>query len=75
MPNPASTYSYATFPPQINPTTLEISDLTGRIVITLPVQDRMTSMRIETSNWKSGVYFVRLKDQYNRSKTAKLVVY
>jgi hypothetical protein len=44
-------------------------------VITLPVQDRMTSMRIETSNWKSGVYFVRLKDQYNRSKTAKLVVY
>ena len=75
VPNPASSYSYATFPPQINPTTLEISDMTGRIVMTIPIQDRMTSMRIETSNWKSGVYFVRLKHENSQSKPAKLVVY
>ncbi|MFM7822852.1 MAG: T9SS type A sorting domain-containing protein, partial [Bacteroidota bacterium] len=75
MPNPASTYSYATFTPQVNESSLEISDMTGRIVMTQPIQDGMTSMRIETSNWKSGVYFVRLKNQNSQSKPAKLVVY
>ncbi|MFM7902723.1 MAG: T9SS type A sorting domain-containing protein, partial [Bacteroidota bacterium] len=75
MPNPASTYSYATFTPQVNESSLEISDMTGRIVMTQPIQDGMTSIRIETSNWKSGVYFVRLKNQNSQSKPAKLVVY
>ena len=75
MPNPASGYAYVSFNTAQQNSTLEIADLTGKIIQNIGLKSGETSIRINTEQMTSGVYLVRVMQNGISSKPAKLVVY
>lgn len=60
QPNPASTYF--TLCNVVEGTSLNVMDLTGKIIVSSSVIDTNNTMTIETSNLSNGIYVIQLKN-------------
>jgi hypothetical protein len=60
QPNPASTY--ITLSNVVEGTSVNVMDVTGKVVISSSVIDGEKTMTIETSNLSNGVYMIQLKN-------------
>ena len=71
-PNPASSYTLLDVQIQ-NQATVTITDLQGRLLDSFVMDQNSEPVRIETSSYDAGVYFVTISDASYR-QTMKLVV-
>ncbi|SFD26933.1 Por secretion system C-terminal sorting domain-containing protein [Chitinophaga sp. CF118] len=71
-PNPAVDKVTYTFPAGIQKHLLQVTDMGGRTILNLIVGNIGTQNTINTSSWRSGVYFVSINSS-TFSKTFKLM--
>ncbi|MBK6985747.1 MAG: T9SS type A sorting domain-containing protein [Bacteroidetes bacterium] len=60
QPNPASTFF--TLSNVVEGTTVNVMDVTGKVIVSSPVSDGDKTITIETSNLSNGVYMIQLKN-------------
>ncbi|WP_255452706.1 lytic polysaccharide monooxygenase [Aquimarina sp. RZ0] len=74
FPNPAVTSISILNKTDLKDNIITISDLTGKQVKSLLIQESTTKMTIDISGITSGLYLVRISDHSGTSSTQKLVV-
>ena len=76
MPNPANEYTYVNYnlPEAISGVELQITNTLGQVVRTQQVPSGRQTVRLETIDLKSGVYFYHLRSGDQRSTSRKMVV-
>lgn len=74
FPNPAKDRINFTFDGLNNDMTLNIVDVTGKVVFSQEVWSGMTQTSVNTENFNSGLYFYQLVDGNNVVATKKLTI-
>jgi len=69
-PNPANNYAIINVNVQNN-STLVINDISGRVIFEQNISSSDRMVKINTANWKSGMYYYQLKGE-NNIKAKKL---
>jgi hypothetical protein len=72
-PNPATTQTTLFVDGLTNNAQVNICDIQGRIINTYTINNNQSTLKINTSNLASGVYYIRVVSN-NLTKTEKLVV-
>jgi hypothetical protein len=60
FPNPTNSEAIVQIPVFNTDTSLEIMDLSGRSIKTVPIGANLNNVRLNTSDFPSGVYFIRM---------------
>lgn len=68
-PNPASQLLNVELPPSQGAFTLEIMDITGKVVLALPSSTSTKFHTLDVSHLKSGMYFIRAFDTSNNEQS------
>lgn len=74
-PNPAHDYAYISLSSPVNQGKAVVYNSLGAMVYSVTLNHGTTSMRLELSDIKPGVYFVRVESQGFASAPAKLAIY
>ncbi|MEA3505439.1 MAG: Omp28-related outer membrane protein [Bacteroidota bacterium] len=69
-PNPANDFTFIKVGVQSN-STLIVNDISGRVILEQNINSTDKMIKINTSNWKSGMYYYQLKNA-NNVKAKKL---
>jgi carboxypeptidase T len=74
MPNPSSSYTYVTLNKETINAEIVIYDATGRVTNKMTVANGTKTIRVNTENLSSGIYFIRLINKNRFSMPLKLIV-
>ncbi len=74
IPNPAGMYTYINFDKQVADASVRITDVLGKLVQQIPVDNGSASLKLDTSNYVKGIYLVQLKTGNMLSAPVKLVI-